>query len=507
MNMKRILERFSGSAHSLRRSCPKSTSDHAAGELGGDSFTCGVNSQARLSSYEYLNELGGQIRDQHARDFVIEEVRSHIEDQTESFEKEGMSHADALSKAVAEMGDPVQVGVELDRIHRPHMEWKFLGYVVFISILSLAVQSIVGREMYGEPGTEIFGSLRWSHMVKVILGIAAMLVVYRLDYTILTGKCRKIGAAYLIMETALYALCGHSYNGTGWIEMGSLHISLHAIMLLYLPLFAGILYEYRGNGRPVIAKIVLWILAPVISQLVGGYPSFPVIVFFLTAEMVLFGFALNRDWYRVNKKKVLLGGMEMLFTVMLLGLAVWYGNGYQKIRLLNWLAYFGIGSYASGDYEGINYVSSRLNSVFAHSTLLQKSEEAMRIMKEVPAYRNDWILGSVAAACGWIAVAVIIVCLVVLSAYVFRISCRQKNSLGYIIGCSCAAAIGLQSISNVLIVFGILPLTDSILPFFTSSFSYMFVDYVLLGLILSIYRYKDIRKEKIVAGMPLGRVE
>ena len=457
---------------------------------------------------EYLNELGGQIRDQHAREFVIEEVRSHIEDQTESFEKEGMSHADALSKAVAEMGDPVQVGVELDRIHRPHMEWIFLGYIVFISIVSLIVQSVVGRELYGEPGAVIFGSLRWSHMVKVILGIAAMLVVYRLDYTILTGKCRGIGAAYLIMGTAMYALCGHNYNGAVWIEMGSLHISLDAVMLLYLPIFAGILYEYRGNGRTVIAKIVLWILVPVISQLVSGYISFPVIVFFLVTEMVLFGLALSRGWYRVNKKKVLLGGVGMLFTVMLLSLAfVWHINGYQKIRLLNWLAYFGIGSYASGDYEGINYVSSRLNSVFAHSTLLQKSEEAMRIMKEVPAYRNDWILGSVAAACGWIAVAVIIVCLVVLSAYVFRISCRQKNSLGYIIGCSCAAAIGLQSISNVLIVFGILPLTDSILPFFTSSFSYMFVDYVLLGLILSIYRYKDIRKEKIVAGMPLGRVE
>ena len=117
------------------------------------------------------------------------------------------------------------------------------------------------------------------------------------------------------------------------------------------------------------------------------------------------------------------------------------------------------------------------------------------------------ILGSVAATCGIVAVAGIIICLAVLAIYVFNISLKQKNSLGCMIGCSCGVALGLQSLSNILIVFGVLPLTDSVLPFFASGLSFTIVDYVLLGLVLSIYRYKDIRREKQAANLALRRVE
>jgi len=47
----------------------------------------------------------------------------------------------------------------------------------------------------------------------------------------------------------------------------------------------------------------------------------------------------------------------------------------------------------------------------------------------------------------------------------------------------------------VLIVFGVLPLTESVLPMFNIGMSSILADYALLGLILSIYRYKDIRSE------------
>ncbi len=66
---------------------------------------------------EYLDELKGQIRDKYAKEFVTDEVRAHIEDQSEAYEEDGLSYEDAVSKAVAEMGDPVSVGVDLDRIH------------------------------------------------------------------------------------------------------------------------------------------------------------------------------------------------------------------------------------------------------------------------------------------------------------------------------------------------------------------------------------------------------
>ena len=79
--------------------------------------------------------------------------------------------------------------------------------------------------------------------------------------------------------------------------------------------------------------------------------------------------------------------------------------------------------------------------------------------------------------------------------YMIIISVRQKNSLGYITGCACGIVVALQSISNILIVFGLLPMTGSSLPIFTSSVSFCIVDYAMIGMVLSIYRYKDIRRD------------
>lgn len=191
-------------------------------------------------------------------------------------------------------------------------------------------------------------------------------------------------------------------------------ISLPALLILYLPLFAGILYEYRGGGRTAVVKIAGWIIAPVACQF-SGYFSIPTALFFLIAEITLFLLALQKNWYQVDKKAVTISATGSLF-------------------------------------------------------------------------------------------AGIILCLLVLSIYVLRISLRQKSSFGYIIGCSCGITIGLQIISNILIVFGILPLTSTVLPFFASGFTYSFVDYALLGLILSIYRYKDIRKEKALMHKPRWRL-
>ena len=458
----------------------------------------------------YLDELKGQIRDKYAKEFVADEVRAHIEDQSEAYEEDGLSYEDAVLKAVAEMGDPVSVGVDLDRIHRPHMEWRFLLYVFFMAVLNLGVQYIVNRNMPVETGAGILDNLSRVSILQTVIGFAAMLGVYRLDYTILAGKSRLIGAAYLATLTILSFLFGESLNGmTYWIKIGMLSVPVFALMVLYLPVFAGILYEYRGKGRAAIVKIAIWMFSPVLFQWIAGYISFPASLFIVVSEILLFGIALKKDWYAVGKRKVAACGAGA-FVLLVSGalVRVYSFNNYQSDRLKNWLAHFGIGSYASDADFTINYVNSMLGRIFAKSSLIGGSDEAIAIWRMIPSYRsNGMILGAVSANCGLIWMIVIIACLTVLSGYVFRISLRQKNSLGCIVGCSCGVAISLQSLSSILIVFSFLPLTDSILPFFASGLSFTAVDYVLLGLVLSIYRYKDIRREKQAANLALRGVE
>ena len=77
-----------------------------------------------MTRLDYLKLLTEQIRCKKARLMIEEEYQAHIDDQKLDFMAQGMSEAEAEEAAVREMGDPVEAGVQLDRIHRPKMDMR-----------------------------------------------------------------------------------------------------------------------------------------------------------------------------------------------------------------------------------------------------------------------------------------------------------------------------------------------------------------------------------------------
>ena len=451
---------------------------------------------------EYLAEIKNQIRDKTAREFASNELKAHIEDRTEGLKKKGMDHDSAVLQAVKEMGDPVSVGVDLDRIHRPRLEWKFLLYVIYISIISVGVLCLILAAMPCENflNNVLSRGVLLKQTIGVLLGLLMMIIVYRLDYTVLAGKSRLIAAAFLISMAFLVFLFGVSINGaTRWIRIGGILFQTHALFLLYLPMFAGILYDYRNKGADALVKIFLWMIAPVFLQMLydAGWISFS--MFMLFSESILFMIALNKNWYRVNKRKVFKGiGIGFISLIGLFILYIINAADYLKARIQVWLSLWGLnfGSVDGNEFKYMNYTNTCLDNIFLRSNFIGKSDSAIDVIQLTPDVTVDYILALIAATCGKLAVAVIMISLIVLAIYVFSISAKQKNSLGSIVGCSCGIVIAVQAISNVLIVFGLLPLTGTTLPFFSLGISNIIIGYILLGLVLSIYRYQDIRVEK-----------
>lgn len=449
-----------------------------------------------MNAEEYLIILKDQIRDKYAKDYVAKEILWHIEDQADAYQHCGMDREEALAKSVEEMGDPVSVGISLDRIHRPHMEWRFIIYVLFISILSVGLFWIIGRTLFPEDGS--WNRLASNHLVWVVIGIIAMFIMYRLDYTFLAGKSRYLAAIYLTLITILPIPFGRSINGASrWIGFGRLSVCIPALLMLYLPIFAGILYDYREKGKSAIIQIILWMIAPIVSRFLYGdsfLSSYNSLI--LISEIILFILVVRKNWYAVKSRLVLIwsGIIALALIVMGISLLLFNLKSYQVARLEYWLSNLGIMSRPS-DTDGMNYINSRLNMILSQSNLLGSSVPALKILNDLPEQTDSLLLGSVSAICGYIGVIGIIVCLFALSIYIFRISCRQKNSLGYVVGCACGTIFAAQSLVNILIVYGLLPMSGSILPFFTTGGSFLIIDYLLLGLILSIYRYKDIRPE------------
>ncbi|MBO4909400.1 MAG: FtsW/RodA/SpoVE family cell cycle protein [Lachnospiraceae bacterium] len=450
---------------------------------------------------EYLCAVTDQIRDKYAKVFVSDEIRTHIEEQASAYINDGMNRDEAYSKAVVDMGDPVEVGAELDRIHRPHMEWKFLVIILLISLVSIAVNNLIngimdGRFIFLGP---VMVHISGSHFAGLVLGLIAMFAMYRADYTVMIGRSRAIGGIFLGILTLLFALFGIDMNGDNWrMSVGSFVFSARPLYILYLPVFAGILYEYRCKNKMLIS-IGFWMIAPLISMCLCSYFSIPVAVFMIISEIVLLMLAIYKRWYGFDKKNVFYGiGIVLLFaSVMMIFISTKVEN-YQIARIKTWLCNMGIVNHAT-DNSGGNYINAKLMEVFRKSDLIGQNYDAVHIMTNLPGYKDDLIIGTISAYCGILAVAGIMISLFLLAVYIFYISAKQKNQLGYIVGCACGIIIFFQSLSNLLIVLGLLPLTESSLPFISKGTGTMIVDYVLIGLVLSIYRYKDLRNDKIVA--------
>ena len=215
---------------------------------------------------EYLSQVTDQIRCQKVHKAVRAELQAHLEDQAEAYESEGMSADEAMEKAVLEMGDPVETGVSLDRVHRPHMEWSALLLVGVIGIFSVILYMFAPFD-YNED----IQNMSWYGMrqlVFTVAGYAVMLFVCRLDYSIL-DRFGTLAAGIVVALMLLATQFGLTVNGATYcLYLGGMQIPTMALQWLYVPLFGAVLYHYRGQGYGCIWKLLLWVLLPTYAGLI-----------------------------------------------------------------------------------------------------------------------------------------------------------------------------------------------------------------------------------------------
>jgi len=87
---------------------------------------------------EYLEVVSQQIRWKKAQSPLLEEINNHIIDQKNAFISDGLNEDEATDKAIVEMGDPIVVGEQLDRAHRPSLIGMGIGILLVLGILGTA---------------------------------------------------------------------------------------------------------------------------------------------------------------------------------------------------------------------------------------------------------------------------------------------------------------------------------------------------------------------------------
>ncbi len=193
---------------------------------------------------EYLTSLTEQIQTVRARQLIVEEFANHIEEQTECYEHEGMLHEDAVAKAIQDMGNPEETGIELNRIHRPQLSYRLLGAIGILFIFGIVLQLIVNG------GNGII-----SHIICQIgaIGIIILLSISNYNYIAVFSQYYTIG--FIIVSLVLIILCQDNWDWNG------ITYAMYGLIPL---LIAGELYQLREMKRQGIiftaASMVLGIL-------------------------------------------------------------------------------------------------------------------------------------------------------------------------------------------------------------------------------------------------------
>lgn len=442
---------------------------------------------------EYIKKLLEQVRFKKAHKGIEDELRAHIEDQIEDNMASGMNREAAEKAAVADMGDPVEVGISMDRVHRPRLAWSVVAIAVLIGIISSVIHAFMAIDArQADAAISVIGS--HTFYSKVLIGLVAMIAVYMLDYTVI-AKYAKIIALGMLAVLLLGRL-GITINGMHmYVGVGPVRILTSAFMLFYIPLYGAILYKYRGGGAGAFFKALLWMIIPVVFVL--RWPRSLTALVMLMTMAVQLSVAVAKEWFKVPKKLTICSLWAAITVFPISLIAILY-----KFSLLSDWKMLRIRAFWDLDNE-YSYIR---RTVLSFNTVNFVGDTGEEVLGYLPNPNSDFLLTYLANKYGAAMAMGIIASVVAIIITGCIASARSKNQLGLVMGVGCMNVLLVNMLVNLFENLGILPYTDSFMPFFSAGGSNIVLAYIFLGIILSIYKYKDAYPHHMDIGIR-GRVK
>lgn len=428
----------------------------------------------------YIEILSGQIRCKRAVPLVTRELEGHIEEQKEAFMAEGMTEREAEEAAVREMGDPVEVGVDMDRIHRPKMNWSFIIFIGILSLMGLGIQYYMDVHIMEKDMPFLYYPVKY--FAYTAAGFFVMLGVCYVDYTRIAYRAKELLLLYSLCLSVGTIVSGGRVNGARqFIRIGGLFLNLRMAVLLLIPLYCAVLYSYRGQGRKGMVKGIIWMCPVLISLLISSSTE---LIILTPVLAIILSVAVYKKYFQVPVKKTLIGIWGVMLLLPFAGAAfiLKFGSDYQIMRLRVMLE---PSEYAMG--EGYQFCAVR--SLLEGSKIIGHGENLGNVSVPVS---TSFVLTYVTAYFGILAAVLIIGVILAVFWKLMTSALKQQNQMGMLIGVGCGAAIISNIVWYVLINMGVVIAGYSYCPFITCGGSGAVVTYILIGVMLSIYRYQNV---------------
>ena len=433
---------------------------------------------------DYLDTVTAQIRWKRARAAAVRELETHLEDQRQEFQTEGHPPEEAERLAVEEMGDPVAVGTDLDRLHRPRPQWGMLAVTLALLLVGSYLRYALTR--VGEPWYDL-DPFRCA--LSAAAGAAALMGAYFLDVSRLLYRARWVymGA---IAAGVLCLLFSPNVNNASYFT--------RYIVLLYPAVYALWLYDCRGKGwRGLLAAVAGGLPLTLICL---AAPFMQGMVLLLVIGCFLLLLAIRMDWFTVPRRQGLaaVGGLAAIMA----GAVLWllFAAGYNSARIQALL-------HPETDPMGSGYQSIMARWVLEASRLVGKGKDLsiqtvtlqggeLPLEMMLPEWNHDFFPTTMVYKLGWLPYLLLLAVLAALLLWILRRCACQRSQSGKLLALAVVGTLAVQSAFAVVLNLGFV-LYSAQLPMVTGNL-HSVADCALIGLALSAFRSESILRDTVV---------
>ncbi|MED1785549.1 FtsW/RodA/SpoVE family cell cycle protein [Brevibacillus fortis] len=426
-----------------------------------------MNGNNRIA--DYIKEVCDQIKNKEVHPAITLELENHFAEKIEDYREAGYGEDEATRIAIAEMGDPVDVGRHLHQAHKPRMEWGILaivGILLGVGLLVLYSLQIAQNEQ------------NWleRQLNGILIGTVALVAILFSDYNRLKRYSRL-----LYFVTLLLLLFTLSF-GDPVHNIPHLDIRVEVLNVFYISPFllivaiAGIFTEWKENGRFTIMKAIALFLPPCFL-LLSVRQDYSIIMFLIGYVTLLI--ASQANWRAVlsflgMSFSIIIGKYYLFATPQELDRFFYFlnpysdptGKGYQTIQSMETIQSAGMWGHGFGS-----------------------------TMDTLPALESNYIFVYLVHSLGLVAGASIFILGIVLLVRLLLTIKQVKDSYGAMLLSGITTLFFTPFFWSIFMTMGLVPYANVYLPLVSYGYgiTQLVLQMALIGLVLNVYRRKDIQ--------------
>jgi cell division protein FtsW (lipid II flippase) len=417
---------------------------------------------------EYLNSVCSHIKWGEVHGQVKLELLAHIEDCVLEYTAEGMAEQQAIEMAINRMGDSVALGKQLHQTHKPPINWQLISIVSLLAGMGLF--TLYSVEMQGLLMRHISVLVFTKSLVYVAIGLAVLLGVAYFDYRKLKLYGRHLFAGTMFIWLLLL-MFGGTINGKPFFILGFFSINYVDLTPVLLAVaLAGIFLNKDWSKPNWFVNTLLLLLVPNILYLNCLSASAAVIYTVVFLVLMLMSGASKKQLAVITAIPI---SMNVLAIVT---------EPYRLRRILTFLNPY-------QDPAGSGYIHIQSIETIKSAGLWG---QGFNFGGNLPELHTDLIFSYLVYTFGWVSGAVVAMLALALIVIMIGAAKQVKDRFGRLLISGLTSILALHFIWNILMTLGYAPITGISLPFFSYGGSQTVINMAMMGIVLSVYRRKNL---------------